>query len=95
MARANFLQPARASLVEEWVRFIQAEFPAQAEEIDVAAFADGHVKGYSVTAEIFANMTGVRWIVDNAFEEILTLSQAPVAERTGAVCAEITRIQSS
>jgi len=95
MARANFLQPARASLVEEWVSFIQAEFPAQAEEIDIAAFADGHVKGYSVTAEIFANMTGVRAIIDAAFEEILTLGQASVAERMKAVCDEITRIQSS
>jgi multiple sugar transport system substrate-binding protein len=95
MARANFLQPARASLVEEWVSFIQAEFPAQAEEIDIAAFADGHVKGYSVTAEIFANMTGVRAIIDAAFEEILTLGQAPVAERMKAVCDDITQIQSS
>ena len=56
MARANFLQPARASLVEEWVGFIREEFPENTREMDIAAFADGHIKGYSVTAEIFATM---------------------------------------
>jgi hypothetical protein len=40
-------------------------------------------------------MTGVRAIIDAAFEELLTLGQAPVAERMKAVCDEITRIQSS
>lgn len=94
MARANFLQPARASLIDEWADFIRAEFPEQASEIDIAAFADGHVKGYSATAEVFANMSGVRAITDAAWEDILTLGQSPVAERMEATCREITRLQS-
>jgi multiple sugar transport system substrate-binding protein len=93
MARTNFLQPARASLVEEWVGFIQAEYPDHAGEMNLSAFADGHVKGYSVTAEVFANMTGVRNIIDAALEEILTLGQAPVAERMKKVSEEINAIQ--
>jgi multiple sugar transport system substrate-binding protein len=78
MAQANFLQPARASLVEDWVGYIREEFPEKAKDMDIAAFADGHVKGYSVTAEIFANMTDAKRIVYDAWEKIFTLGQAPV-----------------
>ena len=56
MARANFLQPARASLVDEWASIIRDEFPEKAAEVDILAFADGHINGYSVTAEVFVNM---------------------------------------
>jgi multiple sugar transport system substrate-binding protein len=55
MAKASFLQPARASLVDEWAAFVREEFPQKAKDVNIAAFADGHIKGYSVTAEIFAN----------------------------------------
>jgi len=94
MARTNFLQPARASLVDEWAGFVQAEFPAQT-DLNIAAFADGHLNGYSVTVETFANMTGVRAITDAAWEEILTLGQAPVEARLKAACEAITAIQTS
>ena len=93
MARTNFLQPARASLVEEWVGFVQSEYPAQTQDLDIAAFADGHLNGYSVTAEVFANMTGVRAVTDAAWEEILTLGQAPVETRMPQVCQAIDQIQ--
>jgi multiple sugar transport system substrate-binding protein len=78
MARAHFLQPARASLVEEWADFIRQEFPDKTKEVDIPAFADGHINGYSVTAEIFANMGDARRIVRNAWEQIYTLGRAPV-----------------
>ena len=45
MARANFLQPARASLVNEWASIIRDEFPEKAREVDILAFADGHING--------------------------------------------------
>jgi multiple sugar transport system substrate-binding protein len=93
MARTNFLQPARASLVEEWIGFIRAEYPAQTEGMDLAAFADGHLQGYSVTAEVFANMTGVRTATDAAWEEIITLGQAPTEQRLVQACEAITAIQ--
>ena len=78
MARANFLQPARASLVEDWVGFIRAEYPDQTKEMDIAAFADGHLKGYSVTAEIFPNMAEAKRLAYDAWDKIFTLGQAPV-----------------
>jgi multiple sugar transport system substrate-binding protein len=78
MARANFLQPARASLVSDWVNFIQDEFPQKAEDMDLAVFADGHVKGYSVTAEVFANMTDAKQIAYAAWEEIYTWGRGSV-----------------
>ncbi len=93
MARTNFLQPARASLVDEWVGFIQAEYPAQTEGLDLAAFADGHRQGYSVTAEVFHNMTGVRAVTDAAWEEILTLGQAETEPRLRQVCQDLARLQ--
>ncbi len=88
MARASFLQPARASLVEEWVGFIREEFPAKAKDVNIAAFADGHLKGYSVTAEVFASMVGVREAAKAAWEEIYTLGQAPL-ERMHDVCSQV------
>ena len=92
MARANFLQPARASLVDEWVSFIREEFPQKARQVDIAVFADGHIKGYSVTAEIFANMADAKRIADAAWDEIFTLGQAPIEEMKD-VCRRIQEAQ--
>jgi len=88
MAKANFLQPARASLVDEWVAFIREEFPEKAKDVDIAAFADGHIKGYSVTAEIFANMDEAKGLTYSAWDQIFTLGQAPLEEMT-TVCQQI------
>jgi multiple sugar transport system substrate-binding protein len=78
MAEANFLQPARISLVGDWAGFIREEFPESARDVDIEAFADGHINGYSVTAEVFANMAEARRIAYAAWEQIFTLGQAPV-----------------
>lgn len=78
MASAHLLQPARASLVDEWVADIREEYPAQTREMDIAAFAEGHLQGYSVTAEIFANMAAATRLAQGAWEQIYTLGQAPV-----------------
>jgi multiple sugar transport system substrate-binding protein len=78
MARANFLQPARASLVHDWIAYIREEFPEQTRDVDLAAFADGHIKGYSVTAEVFANMADATQPIYAAWDRIFTLGQAPV-----------------
>jgi hypothetical protein len=78
MARTNFLQPARASLLKDWEQFIRDEFPAQTEDLDIAAFADGHLKGYSVTAEIFPNMADAKRLVYAAWDKIFILGQAQV-----------------
>lgn len=78
MARAHFLQPARASIVDDWVNYIRAEYPEKTKDMDIAAFADGHLKGYSVVAEIFPNMADATRLANAAFQEIYTLGQAPV-----------------
>lgn len=78
MAKAHFLQPARASLVEDWVNYIRAEYPDKAKDMDIGAFADGHLKGYSVVAEVFANMADAQKLANDAWEKILTLGQSPV-----------------
>ena len=88
MARANFLQPARASLVDEWVQLIRSEFPQKASDLDLAAFAEGHLQGYSVTAEIFANQADAGQLAQAAWEQIYTLGQAPVS-LMGDISAEI------
>jgi len=92
MARANFLQPARASLVDEWVEFIRGEFPGKITDWDILAFADGHVKGYSVTSEIFANMAAAKRLVYAAWDQIFTLGQAPVEQMTDT-CQQIQAAQ--
>ena len=77
MAKAAFLQPARASIVQDWIRYVQAEFPVQTKDLDLAAFAEGQLKGYSVVAEIFANMAAAQTIAQDAWDKILTLGSVP------------------
>ena len=92
MARANFLQPARASLVDDWVGYIRAEFPEKAKEVDIAAFADGHIKGYSVVAEVAANMDEANRIASAMWDQILTTGQAPT-EQMKVACSQIQDVQ--
>jgi multiple sugar transport system substrate-binding protein len=92
MARANFLQPAKASLVDDWANMIRREYPEAASELDIAAFADGHINGYSVTAEVFPNMADARTLTYAAWDSILTLGQGSV-DQMGDVCAQIEAAQ--
>ena len=92
MARANFLQPAKASLVDDWAGMIREEFPVAAAEVDIAAFADGHISGYSVTAEVFPNMSDASAIASAAWDRILTLGRGSVDEMEN-VCAQIEAAQ--
>ena len=78
MAKANFLQPARASLVQDWVDFVRQEFPDKATDIDIAVFAEGHIQGYSVVAEIFPNMVDAKRLVYAAWDQIFLLGEQPV-----------------
>ena len=78
MAKANFLQPARASLVDQWVKIVQDEYPQSTKDLDIAVFADGHLQGYSVTAEAFPNMVDAIPLAYAAWDQIFTLGQAPV-----------------
>jgi multiple sugar transport system substrate-binding protein len=78
MARANFLQPARASLLDDWAGFIRAEFPEKAADLEISAFADGHLNGYSVTTEVFPNMAQATRLAASAWDQIFVLGQAPV-----------------
>jgi multiple sugar transport system substrate-binding protein len=94
MARVHFLQPARSSLVEEWVGYIRQEYPDEAKDVDISAFADGQIKGYSATAEIFPNMVGVSEIAKKTWEQIFTLGEASVSEMA-QVCQQIEAIQNT
>jgi len=71
---------------------IRREFPDAAAEVDIAAFADGHVNGYSVTAEVFPNMADARTITYAAWDSILTLGQGGV-DQLEDVCAQIEAVQ--
>ena len=91
MAKANLLQPARASVVNDWIHYIRAEFPEKTEDVDISAFADGHRKGYSVTAEIPPNMAEVQQIVYAAWDSIFTLGKRPLAHMK-EVCRQIQQL---
>ena len=78
MAKAQFLQPARVSLVDEWIQFIRAEFPDQTKDLNIAAFADGQRKGYSVIGEAFANQADAQRLANEAWQQIFTLGQSQV-----------------
>jgi multiple sugar transport system substrate-binding protein len=77
MAKANFLQPARASLVQDWIEYIRQEYPDQTKEMDIAVFAEGQIEGYSVVAEIFPNMVEAKQLVYSAWDQIFLLGEQP------------------
>ncbi len=77
MARAAFLQPARLSIVDDWIGYVREQYPDKAKDMDLAAFAEGQAKAYSVVAEIFPNMAAAQTIAQDAWDKILTLGQAP------------------
>lgn len=85
MAQANFLQPARKSLVDDWIEMVKAQFPERSQGVDLDAFAHGHRHGYSVTIEIGPQMAELKRRAENAWEQILTLGQKPV-ESIAEVC---------
>jgi multiple sugar transport system substrate-binding protein len=78
MAQANYLQPARASLIGPWMDVIRKEMPEKSSGLDLNAFAEGHLLGYSVTAEIFKNMEPATRLTRSAWEKIYTLGQEKV-----------------
>ncbi|MHB0859385.1 MAG: extracellular solute-binding protein [Anaerolineae bacterium] len=88
MSRAHLLQPARASLVEDWMSHVRSEFPQQAEGLDLQSFVDSQTQGYSVTGEIGANMDAIKRITYAAWDRIFVLGEQPV-ESLRDVCEEI------
>jgi multiple sugar transport system substrate-binding protein len=78
MAKAQFLQPARASLVDEWVQYVRTEFPSKSTDLNIAVFADGQRQGYSVIGEEFANQADAQRLANAAWQQVFTLGQSPV-----------------
>jgi multiple sugar transport system substrate-binding protein len=78
MAKAQFLQPARSSLVDEWIGYIRTEFPDKTKDLNIAAFADGQRQGYSVIGEEFANQADAQRLANAAWQKIFTLGQSPI-----------------
>jgi multiple sugar transport system substrate-binding protein len=76
MAKSQLLQPARKSLVDQWVQLIQEQYPNNSKEMDLSAFARGQAQGYSVTAEVFANMKAAQTLISSTWDQIFTLGQA-------------------
>jgi len=94
MSAAHLLQPARSSLIDEWQSHIRDAYPGRTSDMDLGAFAEGHIEGYSVTAEVFARMAPARKVVTAAWEEIFTLGRSPVSKMQ-AVSAEVEAAQRS
>ncbi len=79
MSQAHLLQPARASLVDSWIADVREQYPEKAKEMDLGAFAQGHLQGFSVTPEIFEKQEEARQLASSAWEQIFTLGRKPVS----------------
>lgn len=79
MARTQLLQPARASLVTDWLQYVRQAYPDKARTMNLEAFTEGRIYNYAVAPEVFANMEEPWRITMAAFEQIFTLGRAPVA----------------
>jgi multiple sugar transport system substrate-binding protein len=95
MAEANLLQPARLSLVADWERLVEQQYPQKAEGMDLDVFAAPHREGYSVVQESFPrNMEEATRLLGDAFTKIFTLGHAGVDILHG-VSRQIEAAQSS
>jgi multiple sugar transport system substrate-binding protein len=92
LAQAGLLQPARLSLVQDWVKIVRETFPRQTEGVDLGAFADGHQKGYAVVGEVAANMAEATRIANEAWDQVLALGQAKM-DRIAEAAAAIEKYQ--
>ncbi|MCP4607508.1 MAG: hypothetical protein GY845_02165, partial [Planctomycetes bacterium] len=92
IAESNFLQPARPSLVDERVDYIRGDFPKKAKDVNTAAPPDGHIQGYSVTTEVFANMAEAKQITYTEWDEIFTYGHASIESMEDA-CNRIQEAQ--
>ncbi len=92
MARYHLLQPARASIIQDWVGYIRDEYPDKTKDVNIEAFADGQVHGYSVVAEIFPNQSNITEIARETWDKIFTLGQTPVSELAN-LCQKIESLQ--
>lgn len=79
MSQAHLLQPARASLVDGWIADAREQYPDKAKDMDLGAFAQGHLQGFSVTPEIFENQEQARQLALGAWEQIFTLGRKPIS----------------
>jgi hypothetical protein len=61
------------------VDHIRTAYPDKTKDVDLMAFADGHLNGYSVVGEIAANMEAATQIAAEAWDRVLTLGTAPVS----------------
>ncbi len=91
-AKAQFLQPARLSLVPAWADIIRTEYPDKTVDVDIEAFADGQEKGYSVVVETFLNQGEARPLLRESLDLIFTLGEQPVSYMAD-VCTEIEAVQ--
>lgn len=78
MAKSLFLQPARASLLDEWMDSIRYAYPDRTKDLSLQVFTEGHLKGTSVVAEVFANQADAVRLARPTWQQIFTLGQAPV-----------------
>jgi hypothetical protein len=92
MAKTLYLQPARASLLDEWMSAIRNEYPDRTRELDLRPFALGHLNGNSVVAEVFANQAEAARLAKSAWQQIYTLGQAPV-DAVRALSRQIEQVQ--
>ncbi|MFN2149849.1 MAG: ABC transporter substrate-binding protein [Anaerolineales bacterium] len=93
MSRTHLLQPARESLIEEWIGHVRRAYPTASREMDLSVFAQGQLEGYSVTAEIFHKQTEARQLAREAWQQIFSLGLEPV-DRMIEVSARIDLEQS-
>ncbi len=79
MAKVHLLQPARASLINEWIDYARQEFPQQTVEMDFGSFTASQIQGHSVVSEIFRNQYQASQLANKAWSKIYSLGTAPVS----------------
>ena len=57
---------------------MRERFPGQAKEVDLAAFADGHIKGYAVTPETATDIASASRILTETMEKLITFGDGSI-----------------
>jgi hypothetical protein len=79
-------------VLEHWISAFRAVFPDSAADLDLGAFADGHREGYSVTIEVFAQMSRARELTYEMWDRLYTFGRGSTRELAD-LCARIESAQ--
>lgn len=90
IARADFLQPARLSLMDDYLKILRQEKPAL-EKVNLEILKEARERNLGFPMELYWNQSLAEEILNPVFQEVFELGKAGV-DAIAEACGEVTKI---